>query len=70
MSAIIWANITTLYYCNGVKAAEDIGFRDDYIYNFIQECCSDKNIMEMHHIPLEEGQKLYDDYAAYDKEMY
>lgn len=34
MSAIIWANIKEVYYGNTKKDADDIGFRDDVIYNF------------------------------------
>ena len=36
LSAIIWANIKTVYYGNTSKDAENIGFRDEYIYNYIQ----------------------------------
>jgi len=32
LSAIIWANIKTVYYANTKKDAANIGFRDDLIY--------------------------------------
>ena len=35
LSAIIWANIKEVYYGTDLKEAEDIGFRDDFIYNYI-----------------------------------
>lgn len=35
LSAIIWANIKTVYYGNTKEDAADIGFRDDFIYNYI-----------------------------------
>lgn len=35
LSAIIWANIKTIYYGNTKEDAADIGFRDDFIYNYI-----------------------------------
>ena len=35
LSAIIWANIKTVYYGNTKEDAADIGFRDDFIYDFI-----------------------------------
>lgn len=70
MSAIIWANIETIYYCNGVKAAEDIGFRDDHIYRYIENGCVDTSVMQMNALPMEEGQKLYDEYEANNKQMY
>lgn len=36
LSAIIWSNIKTVYYGNTKKDASEIGFRDDYIYDFIE----------------------------------
>lgn len=35
LSAIIWANIKTIYYGNTKEDAADIGFRDDFIYNYL-----------------------------------
>ncbi len=32
LAAIYWANIDTVYYCSTRYDAQDIGFRDDYIY--------------------------------------
>ena len=36
LSAIIWSNIKKVYYGNTKEDASNIGFRDDYIYNFIK----------------------------------
>ena len=36
LSATIWANISKVYYGNTKEDAADIGFRDDYIYDFIK----------------------------------
>lgn len=36
LGAIIWANIAQVYYGNTAKDAAAIGFRDDYIYDFIK----------------------------------
>ena len=36
LSAIIWANIKTVYYGNTAKDAGDIGFRDDFIYDYLK----------------------------------
>ena len=37
LSAIIWANIKKVYYGNTKEDAAEIGFRDDYIYDFIEK---------------------------------
>ncbi len=70
MSAIIWANIKTIYFCNDVKQAEEIGFRDDFIYEFIKKDCQDASIISMTHHGSPYGQKLYDDYANLGKTIY
>lgn len=36
LSAIIWANIRTVYYGNTKEDAADIGFRDDFIYKYLE----------------------------------
>ena len=35
LSAIIWSNIKKVYYGNTKEDAANIGFRDDFIYNYI-----------------------------------
>ena len=50
LSAIIWANIKKVYYGNTKEDAADIGFRDDFIYDFIgklSEYKTDNNILEL-----------------------
>jgi tRNA(Arg) A34 adenosine deaminase TadA len=50
LSAIIWANIKKVYYGNTKEDAEDIGFRDDFIYEFIGKLSENKidnNILEL-----------------------
>ncbi len=47
LSATIWANIKTVYYGNTAKDAADIGFRDDYIYDFIKGNCVDESVMKI-----------------------
>ena len=37
VSAIIWSNIKKVYYGNTKEDAANIGFRDDFIYNYIKE---------------------------------
>ena len=50
LSAIIWANIKKVYYGNTKKDAADIGFRDDFIYDFIgklSENKTDNDVLEL-----------------------
>ena len=37
LSAIIWANIKKVYYGNTKEDAAEIGFRDDFIYGFLEK---------------------------------
>ena len=43
MSAIIWANIETVYYGNTKEDADRIGFRDDFIYNYLKKITKNKS---------------------------
>jgi tRNA(Arg) A34 adenosine deaminase TadA len=47
LSAIIWANIKTVYYGNTKEDAADIGFRDDIIYKFIQNMNDENSTSEI-----------------------
>ena len=50
LAAIIWSNIKKVYYGNTKEDAANIGFRDDFIYDFIgnlSENKTDNNILEL-----------------------
>ncbi|MBR4927069.1 MAG: nucleoside deaminase [Alphaproteobacteria bacterium] len=49
LSAIIWANITKVYYANTAKQAGNIGFRDDCIYEWIKGEKTKLNLDLEHH---------------------
>lgn len=70
LSAIIWANIKKVYYCNDVKAAENIGFRDDFIYDFIKGNNKDVQILDLEQYKTEEGSDLYKQYTEMNKVIY
>ena len=53
LSAIIWANIKEVYYANTKKDADDIGFRDDMIYEYIKG--NNKEILNLHHLESKEA---------------
>ena len=57
LSAIIWSNVKRVYYGNTKKDAAEIGFRDDFIYNYIGKLANDiddNNILELKNIAREE----------------
>lgn len=68
LSAIIWANIKEVYYGTDLKAAEEIGFRDDYIYDFINN--NDEGILSIKNISKEECLELFKKYTEQNKEIY
>ena len=43
LSATIWANIKKVYYGNTKEDAAQIGFRDDFIYDYIKNLSEDTN---------------------------
>lgn len=59
LSAIIWANIKKVYYCNDVKEAEKIGFRDDFIYDYIKN--GNPEVLDLQPYTTEAGMQLYDE---------
>lgn len=67
LSAAIWANIKTIYYGATRQDAEDIGFRDKFIYDHIR---GEKNALEVINIERDECVKLFDEYARTNKTMY
>jgi len=74
LSAIIWANIKKVYYGNAKEDAADIGFRDDFIYNYINKlnkCSKDNDILDLICIDREETIKVFNDYKKKeDKTIY
>ena len=54
MSATIWSNIKVVYYGNSPKDAADIGFRDDYIYKFLQDRNVDENVIKLSQLDWEQ----------------
>ena len=60
LSATIWANIKQVYYGNTKEDAESIGFRDDYIYNFIKN--QTKDVLKLNQIDRDETIKVFDEF--------
>lgn len=70
LGAMIWANIKKCYYgCTPVDA-EEIGFRDDFIYRFIKDDCKDVEILEFTEEQREQCLALFKEYHEKEKELY
>ncbi|MCR5204515.1 MAG: nucleoside deaminase [Lachnospiraceae bacterium] len=70
LSAAIWANIKKVYVCGMPEDAEEIGFRDDFIYRFIYDKMQDKDVLEIIPTDRKPAQKLYAEYAKMNKTIY
>lgn len=68
LSAIIWANIKKVYYATNLKDAEEIGFRDDFIYNYLKG--ENSVSLELVNICHNEAKELFDEYKEKNKEIY
>lgn len=67
LSAIMWANITNVYYGNTREDAENIGFRDKFIYDTISKINVDKDIsIKLECIDREETIKTFNDFMNKD----
>ncbi|EJP6471641.1 nucleoside deaminase [Clostridium sp. FAM 1755] len=71
MSAIIWANISKVYYGCTIEDAKNIGFRDDHILRFLQDGCKDKNVINLEAVSKESCLKAFEYWSkAKDKVEY
>lgn len=68
LSAIIWANIKEVYYGTNLEDASKIGFRDEFIYDYING--KNKNILRLKNLEHEECLKLFKEYQEKNKELY
>ena len=66
LSALIWANIKIVYYGNTKEEADNIGFRDDLIYEYIKK--NDENILKLnqcnHDLTIETFKDYKDNYKS------
>ena len=71
LSAIIWSNIKKVYYGNTKEDAEKIGFRDNFIYDFIKNSNNDKSVLDLECMDREETIKVFNEYLEkQDKTIY
>ncbi|HAZ90894.1 MAG TPA: nucleoside deaminase [Eubacterium sp.] len=63
LSAIIWSNVKTVYYGNTKKDADKIGFRDDFMYEYIAQLTAgfmESNLLDMQELDREETIKSFE----------
>ena len=65
LSAIIWSNIKNVYYGNTKEDADNIGFRDDFIYSYLEnkQYNSNNELLNFNCIDREETIKLFEQYS-------
>ena len=68
LSAIIWSNIKEVYYGTNLEDAAKIGFRDEFIYDYIKG--KNKDILELKKLNHEECLELFKEYQEQKKEIY
>ena len=69
LSAIIWSNIKLVYYGNTSNDAAKIGFRDDYIYDYLAVLSlgmNNNDILTLKNIDRSETIKAFEDFNNQD----
>ncbi len=72
LSAIIWANIKKVYYGNTKEDAASIGFRDDYIYDYIRKLTDnigDNETLNLECIDRDETIKIFNKFLEKDDKI-
>ena len=72
LSAIIWANIKMIYYGNTKEDAADIGFRDDFIYDYLNKLINketDESVLNLKSLNREEAIKVFDKYKEQEDKI-
>ena len=70
LSAIMWANIKKIYVSGKPEDAAEIGFRDDFMYDYINAGMNDQNTLEIDYVDRSIAGRLYADYRDLKKEIY
>ena len=70
LGAIIWANIKHMFYGCRPSDAEKIGFRDDFIYKFIEGGSKDNGILSIEEREREACLRLFEEYQKKEKTIY
>ena len=72
LSAIIWSNIKKVYYANTKEDAKEIGFRDDFIYDYIKKLSNnieDKSILDLRSLNRDEAIEIFKKYKENENKI-
>ena len=72
LSAIIWSNIKKVYYGNTKEDASNIGFRDDFIYEYIDKLSNnieDKNTLDLKSLNREQAIEVFKCYEEMENKI-
>lgn len=72
LSAIIWANIKMVYYANNKNDAASIGFRDEFIYNYLNKMENgekEDGILKLTCMKREEAIKVFEEFKKDPKRI-
>lgn len=69
LAAIIWANIDVVYYGCNLDDTDEIGFRDDFIYDYLRHPEND-TLINLIPLSRDECRALYTEYKEQEKQMY
>ena len=62
LSAIIWANIKEVYYGTNLSDADKIGFRDDFIYDYLKD--NNEDVLKLTNVSHRECLELFKEYES------
>ena len=70
MSAIMWANIKKIYVSGLPEDADNIGFRDEFMYRFMNQNCDNPDVLEIELVDRNIALDLYREYQDNRLQMY
>lgn len=70
LSSIIWANIKKVYYGCTPMDADEIGFRDEFIYDYISDGCKNSQVLDLNECGREDCLALFEEYSNANKTIY
>lgn len=70
LGAIMWSNIKTVIYGCRPEDARSIGFRDDHMYEFIENGHDDDTVLKLEERHRDSCLSLFKEYASLDKTIY